>query len=518
MTSSTGRWQSEGNFASLLIALVASGAVVAAETALSSWLLDGRLTDVVMVYLLGVVLVAMRFGYAPSLFTAAASVAAFDFFFTTPYFSFAVTDKRFVLTFAIMFFVAFVISNRTERIRRIASDARERETRTAILYAMSRELTVARSTDEITRVAHRHLHDVFHSDIHLLLPDASGLLGLASPVESGPQVGPDVVAAAKHAFAARDGAGAGRQTLGEAQVVALQASTGAVGVLVARPTSAAYFASPAHAELLDTFASQIALALERARLGEDAQRAQLEVQNERLRNALLSSVSHDLRTPLAVIKGAVTALIDGGSSLTAARRAEYLATISDEASRLNRLVRNLLNMTSLEAGALRVRNKEWQPLEEVIGVALNRLDEQLEDRPVHVSIAPDAALVPFDATLVEQIFVNLVENALKYTPPSSPISIGARRVADGVEVAVTDAGPGVPVGEEESIFEKFHRATRTGPGMGIGLTICRGIVTAHGGRIWYERGDGGGASFRFVLPLDEVGPPNTVLPEAVGDP
>ena len=152
MTSSTGRWQSEGNFAALVMALVASGAVVATETALSSWLLDRRLTDVVMVYLLGVVLVAMRFGYAPSLFTAAASVAAFDFFFTVPYFSFAVTDKRYVLTFAIMFFVAFVISNRTERIRRIASDARQRETRTAKLYAMSRELAVARSTDEIMRV------------------------------------------------------------------------------------------------------------------------------------------------------------------------------------------------------------------------------------------------------------------------------------------------------------------------------------------------------------------------------
>ena len=518
MTSSTGRWQSEGNFAALVIALVASGAVVAAETALSSWLLDGRLTDVVMVYLLGVVLVAMRFGYAPSLFTAAASVAAFDFFFTTPYFSFAVTDKRFVLTFAIMFFVAFVISNRTERIRRVASEAGQREARTAILYAMSRELAVARSTDEIARVAYRHLHDVFHSDVSLLLPDESGLLGPGRPVESGIQVGPDVVAAAKQALAVGAGASVRRQTLGEARVVALQASTGAVGVLVARPTSAAYFASPAHAELLDTFASQIALALERARLGEDAQRAQLEVQNERLRNALLSSVSHDLRTPLAVIKGAVTAVIDGGPSVTPARRAEYLSTISDEASRMNRLVRNLLNMTSLEAGALRVRNKEWQPLEEVIGVALNRLDEQLEERRVDVNIAPDAALVPFDATLVEQVLVNLVENAVKYTPPSSPISIGARRVAQGVEVAVTDAGPGVPVGEEESIFEKFHRATRTGPGMGIGLTICRGILTAHGGRIWYERGDGGGASFRFVLPLDEAGPPKSVLPEAVGDP
>jgi K+-sensing histidine kinase KdpD len=368
----------EGSLGSLGLALVAGAVTVAAGTAIGSFVLDHRLTDIVMVYLLGVVIVAMRFGYVPSLFTAAASVAAFDFFFTEPYYSFVVADRRYLVTFAIMFFVAFVISNRTERIRRIA--------------------------------------------------------------------------------------------------------------------------------------------LERAQLGEDAQRAQLEVQNERLRNALLSSVSHDLRTPLAVIKGAVTALLEVNPNQSPERREEYLVTISDEASRMNRLVHNLLNMTSLEAGALRVRNKEWQPLEEVIGVALNRLDEQLDDRLVHVEIPPDASLVPFDATLVEQVFVNLVENAIKYTPSTSAISIAARRLAHAVEVTVADSGPGVPAGEEESIFEKFHRAASAGPGMGIGLTICRGIVVAHGGTIRYVPAEGGGASFRFTLPLDEAGPPASRLPEAVGDP
>ena len=291
-----------------------------------------------------------------------------------------------------------------------------------------------------------------------------------------------------------------------------------MGALVAQSAKLDYFTKPAHGDLLDTFASQIALAIERARFAEDAERAQLEVQNERLRNALLSSVSHDLRTPLAVIKVAATALLDEAPSLTEARRSEYLTDISDEASRMNRLVRNLLDMTSLEAGALRVRNKQWQPLEEVIGVALNRLDEQLEDRPVRAHVPAEASLVPFDATLIEQLFINLVENAVKYTPRSSPISIVAKRVPHGVEVAVEDSGPGVPSGEEESIFEKFHRAAGSGPGMGIGLTICRGIVAAHGGKIWYERGERGGASFRFVLPLDEPVPPDRVLPDAVGDP
>ena len=342
--------------------------VVGVGTAVCALLLRQRLTDVVMVYLLGVVVVAMRFGYAPSLFTAAASVAAFDFFFVAPYYSFAVADKRYVVTFAIMLFVALVISDRTERIRRIAAAAREREVRTARLYAMSRELAVARSSDEVMRVGRRHFDEVFQSDVRLLVSDAGGVIQRTEAAEPEGEV-----------------------------------------------------------DLMDTFASQIGLAMERARLGEDAQRAQLEVQNERLRNALLSSVSHDLRTPLAVIKGAVTALLDGDPNLTESRRAENLAAISDEASRMNRLVSNLLGMTSLEAGALHVRNKQWQPLEEVIGVALNRLRRAARTTGSSGCRSHlDASLVPFDATLIEQLFINLVENATKYTPPSTAISITAR--------------------------------------------------------------------------------------------
>jgi K+-sensing histidine kinase KdpD len=357
-----------------VLALAFCVAVVAAETALSWLLLDHRLPDIVMLYLLGVALIAMRFGYAPSLITAVLSVGAFDFFFTVPYFSFSVADKSYVLTFAIMLFVAFVISNLTERVRRQGALATARE---------------------------------------------------------------------------------------------------------------------------------------------------MEIQRERLRNALLSSVSHDLRTPLAVVKGTVTALLDGENRLSAARQHEYLETISAEASRLNRLVRNLLDMTSVEAGALRVR-KEWQPLEEVVGVALNRLEEQLADRPVEVKIPAEVALVPMDATLIEQVLVNLVENALKYTPAGAPIAIRARSVENGVEVEVADQGPGVPAEQEELVFEKFHRAAQNPSvaGMGLGLAICRGIISVHGGRIWYEKRSGadGGASFRFVLPRQVDAPPMNALPEAVGDP
>jgi two-component system, OmpR family, sensor histidine kinase KdpD len=242
-----------------------------------------------------------------------------------------------------------------------------------------------------------------------------------------------------------------------------------------------------------------------------------EVQTERLRNALLSSVSHDLRTPLSVVQGAATALLGGGMALSSARRHEYLQTISDEASRMNRLVRNLLDMTALQAGAVRVR-KTWHPLEEVIGVALGRLEQAIGGRPVEVSISEDASLAAADETLLLQVLVNLVENATRYTPVDAPLRIAARRVQGGVEIAVSDSGPGVPMGEEEAIFEKFHRAVKTGAGMGLGLTICRGIVTAHGGRIWCENRPEGGASFRFVLPFDEEPPRTGALPEASAEP
>ncbi len=407
---------------SLVVGLVASVFAVAAATAIAWLALGSRLPDVAMVYLLSVVLIAIRFGYVPSLTATVLSVVAFDFFFIPPYFSLGVDDTRYVLTFVIMLVVAFVISNLTERIRLSAAAAEEREKRTARLYAMSRELSIASSGDDIRHVARRHLSDVFAGDV-TVLQSAEGALPPLSVPEG-------------------------------ATSVLLRASKGVLGVLVLRPSDPRYFARLANSDLLETFAGQIALAIERSQLAEVAHRAQLEVQNERLRNALLSSVSHDLRTPLAVVKGAVTALLQTETDLSPARRQEYLETISGEASRLNRLVRNLLDMTSLQAGALRAR-KEWQPLEDVIGVALGRLQEQLGERPIEVRVAAEASLAPFDATLLEQVFVNLIENAVKYTPPRSPIEIAAQRVDGGVEVAVSDRGPGAPSGQEEQIFEKF---------------------------------------------------------------
>jgi two-component system sensor histidine kinase KdpD len=492
------------------LGLAVSAVVVAGETALCRVVLDHHLPDIVMVYLLGVVLLAIRFGYAASLPATVMSVLAFDFFFTPPYLSFSVQDKSFFLTFVLMAFVASVISNQTERLVR-------REVRTAKLYAMSRELTVAGSADEMAHAACGHLAGAFESQAWMVLPEPDGERVLGETPGAAPPPA-HVVARAAGILASggrelEEPEASGRQS---ESLLALTASRGIVGVVVLRSRAVTRLGRASSRELLDAFATQIALGLERTRLAEEAQRAQLQVQTERLRNALLSSVSHDFRTPLGVIKGAVTAIIDQSATMSAARRSEHLQTISEEATRLNRLLRNLLSMTSLEAGTMRAQ-KEWQPLEDVVGVALNRLDEQLGHRVVKVEIEPSAALAPFDASLIEQVLVNLVENAGKHTPLDLPIRIGARRVGDDVEVEVADEGPGVPLDQREAIFDKFHRVAPGTPGMGLGLTICRGIVTAHGGRIWCDERPKGGAVFRFTLPA-AAPPAMGALPELSAEP
>jgi two-component system sensor histidine kinase KdpD len=281
----------------------------------------------------------------------------------------------------------------------------------------------------------------------------------------------------------------------------LRGSRGKLGVLGVLPKEPRRFVDPDQRRLLETFASQIAAAIERVRLAAESQRAQLETATERMRSSLLSSVSHDLRTPLAVITGAATTLLEDDARLAADARRDLTETIHEEAKRLSRLVSNLLDMTRLASGALRVR-KEWQPLEEVIGAALGRVEDRLGDRKVDVKLPADLSLVPFDAVLLEQVLINLLENAVKYS--TGPIEITAGTDGKEVTVEVADHGPGIPPAELDRIFEKFFRLAREGAtgGAGLGLAICRGVVEAHGGRIWAENRDGGGAVFRFTLPIE----------------
>lgn len=501
------------------LSYVASAAAATAATLLSGLLFGRRqLADVVMVYLLGIILVSLRFGYGPSICAAILSVLMLDFFFVPPYLSFSVSDFQHVVMFGVMFVVAVVVSNLTLRVRLQADAARYRERRTATLYRMSRELAATRATRNLADVAAEHVHEVFESKVALLLEGADGRL--------------ENVASGDHAFVLDEKekavvdwvwshgkiAGLGTDTLPSAHALytRLNGAQGPVGVLGVKPNDPRRLADPEQRSLLEVFANQVASALERARLADQAQRAQVEVEAERLRSSLLSSVSHDLRTPLSVIKGAASALVGSDARLELSARRDLARTIEEEADRLNRLVRNLLDMTRLAAGPVQI-TKEWQPIEGVVGAALERLEDQLGGRQVTTHLSADAPLVPIDGVLVEQLLINLLENAVKYTPEGTPIEISSRQQSSELVVEVADRGPGIPAESLTKIFEKFYRLPRErgggggGGGAGLGLAISRAIVEAHGGRIWAENRPGGGAAFIFTLPISGSAP--VVAPE-----
>jgi two-component system, OmpR family, sensor histidine kinase KdpD len=467
------------------------------------------LTDVAMVFLLGVALVASRYGRGPTIFASFLSIALFDFFFVPPRFTFAVSDIGYALTFGVMLVIALLISGLTLRIRAQAETARERERSTAALYRMTRDLAATRGQNELVAVVTRHVRDTFGAPALILLPDEGRRLQAPAGAPVGYPMDEKELSVAAWVFARGRSAGAGTDTLPAAHglYLPLVASGEIIGVLGLRPADPKRFQDPAVQRLLETFAGQAAVALERALLAERAEREQVETEAERLRTSLLSSLSHDLRTPLGAITGAISSLLDERGTVSDGARRELLKTALEEAQRMNRLIGNLLDMIRVESGALQVQ-KEWQPLEESLGVALIRLEERLRGRPVEVHLPPDLPLVPVDAVLMEQVFINLLENAVKYTPPGTPIEISATGTDGVVRVDVADRGPGLPPGEEQRIFDKFYRApdVSSTSGVGLGLTIVRGIVTAHGGRIWAENRPGGGAVFHFTLPLTGPAP------------
>ncbi|NJO81728.1 MAG: sensor histidine kinase KdpD [Blastochloris sp.] len=511
--SATFAWTSPRS-AYLWAALVAAGCTGLAALAYPYF----SVSDLAMIYLPGVVLVANRFGRGPSILASILSVSGLNFFFTQPYFTLFVEDPRIVLTLVVLLLVALVISTLTARTRRQAHVAIQRERRTSALYALSRDYASTRGRENLLLAAVRHIGTIFEGHILIFLPDAMGHLspwgGLEIRATEEMRALPaapnsDEAAVARWAFEHGEPAGVGTNTLPGADglYLPLRGTQELIGVLGLYAEPPRRVLGPEQLHLLETFTSQTALALERASLAQTAQQAAVQVESERTRNALLSSVSHDLRTPMAVVSGALSSVIDGWRSLPEPTRLDLLHNAYDEAERLNRLLANLLEMTRLEAGGIQAR-KEWQPLDEVVGAALSRLESRLAERPIAIDLPPDLPLVPLDTVLIEQVLVNLLENALKYTPPRSPLTIAAatERDAEGrqaVRVSIADRGPGLGAGTAERIFEKFDRGAQpVGGGAGLGLTISRGMVQAHGGRIYAENRVDGGAIFAFTLPLD----------------
>jgi two-component system sensor histidine kinase KdpD len=468
-----------------------------------------NLTNLVMVYLLGATVAALRLGRGPASLTAVLNVVALDFCFVPPRYTFSLNNLEYLVTFGVMLVIALVIATLVASVRAQTRVAGARERRTSSLYAMSRELAATRSFGNLARVAIRHVAETFASNATILMPDAQGHLKLpkgTAPTEALPK--PDL-SVAQWVFDHGRPAGLGTDTLpaASAQYLPLTGARRTLGVLAVRPTQRRRLMLPEQRHLLETFTGQIALAVERSQLAEEAEHTRVIAETESLRNTLLASISHDLRTPLAVITGASSALNDPNLQLDPAARMELVRTIDAKANEMSDLISNVLDLMRFESGEVRLR-RDWQTVDDLVGSALAKVEGRLGNRTVEVSLPADLPPVHVDAPLVTQVLVNLLENAGKHTPAGTQIRIGAVPEGDSVSVSVEDNGPGLPGGDPEKLFAKFQRGREESNvgGAGLGLAICRAIVNAHGRRISAAQRYGGGARFTFTLPLSEPAP------------
>ena len=485
--------------------------VMTSGTTLLAWLMSGKFesANLVMVYLLGVVFMAARVGREASILTSILSVAAFDFLFVTPTYNFSVADAQYLVTFFIMLLVGLIISHLTSNVRFQAKIASHRERRANVLYALSKDLATSRNLAEISKIAVRHIQEEFGGTSVLLFPVDDDRLDYPQDPAIEESLHAADLGVAQWVFDHARIAGQGTDTLPGASAVyfPLSGFRGVIGVLALRAANLRRVFLPEQRRLLDTFLSQIAQAIERVHFAEEAQQTQLRMESETLRNSLLSAISHDLRTPLSVIVGAASTLVEEDARLSATDRQELSHTLYDEALRMSNLANNILDMARLEGGQASL-NLQWYPLDEIIGGALTRMHKRLEGRIVNTRLPDGLCWVRLDAVLIEQVLINLLDNACKYTPGGSPIDIIAELSTQILKVTVADRGSGIPAGSEEKLFDKFYQVQREGSqsGVGLGLAICKAIVIAHGGVIGVVNRHGGGAQFFFMLPVDEASP------------
>ena len=469
-------------------------------------------SNIVAIFILAVVLVGVRLGRGPAALAAVLNVCAFDFFFVPPRFSFAVSDVQYLLTFCIMLAVGLITGQLTAGLRFQARVASHREERAGSLYEFARDLSGAVQVEQVVKISAESIQRTFRANAVLLLPGASGrLLATTSNADAGLAI---EIGTAQWAFDRGQPAGFGTDTLPGSEVlyIPLRAPTKARGVLAVKAHNRRLLRIPEQRQLLDTFAALIAIALERVHYVGIAQDALLKMESERLRNSLLAALSHDLRTPLTVLVGLAESLALTEPKLSSAQL-ETAQAIQDEARRMSTMVSNLLDMARIESGEVKL-NLQWQPLEEVVGAALEAARAMLQRHTVVVQLPRDLPLVKFDAVAIERVLVNLLENVSKYTPPGSTVTLSAQVIGEELSVSVADNGPGLPVGREEAVFQKFTRGERESstPGVGLGLSICRAIIESHQGRISAAQRPGGGAIFTFTLPLGT--PPPALEPEA----
>jgi len=459
-------------------------------------------TNLVMLYLVATVISAAFLGRGPSLLTAIAGVLAFDFFLIPPYLTFAVSDTQYVITFITLFAVSLVISSLTVRVREQAEASMLREKQTSALYNLSRDLTSATDLLQVTDIIISQISLGFGRDVAIFLPENNQIRVFAS----SPNYYPDEneLAVATWTYEHNQPAGRGTDTLPAASLRChpLKSSKGIVGVLGIHSKDKTNFLTSEQRLTLAAFANQAALAIERASLAEQAQQAELLQATEKLQTALLNSISHDLRTPLVSITGALTSLDEQSDSLKEEYRKSLIVTAREEADRLNRLVGNLLSMTRIESGAIKL-HLEPGDIQDVIGTALEQLGKRISNHKVQVAVPTDFPLVPMDFTLIVQVLVNVLENAVKYSPKDSLIEVSADLRGEKARLQIADSGVGIPSDDLARIFDKFYRVQRpeSVSGTGLGLSISKGIIDIHNGQIYARVRDEGGTIITIELPL-----------------
>lgn len=466
--------------------------------------------SILMTYLLGVFLVASRYGRGASIAASLLSAPLFAFYFAKPIFSFAIHDLENIIGLAVMIVVANVTGSLLEKNRLQAELARQRETRASALYRLSRDLSSAQDHDAVARIAVKHIQDEFSALSVLLNVDSQNQLQTPSRLIAPISLQDIDLAEAQRTFE--------NQQVKQEKHIAyypLKGSRAWQGVLVIETPDPFPWQAIERTAFFDTFCQLIAQTLERLDFATQAREATLQAESEALRNALLTSISHDLRTPLTRIIGATSALIENEAEFSISERQECNHIVLDEAQRMSELTGKLLDMARLSSGEIRLQ-QDWNAIEEIVGSALNRLDRFIKDRPVRTVLPDTLPLLWIDAVLIEQVLVNLIENAIKYSPAGSPIDICGQVQDQWCRLTVADYGPGIGRGQENKIFDKFYRgvAESDQSGVGLGLALCKAIIEAHGGEIQARNRAGKGAEFAITLPLRE--PPLVAETETAG--
>jgi two-component system sensor histidine kinase KdpD len=461
--------------------------------------------NVDLVFLTAVVSVAVRYGLWPSIVASVAASLAYNFFFLPPIYTFTITDPTNVAAFFFFMLIAILVSNVAARVRTQADTAIGRIRTTEQLYAFSRKLAGTATLDDVLWATAYQTALMLKVRVVLLLPEG-GVLTVKAGYPPEDELDKADLAAANWAWSNDRPAGRGSDTLPGAKRLFLPMRTGRglIGAIGIDDDRTGPLLTPDQRRLLDALVDQGALAIERVLLVEDMDRVKRTVESERLRSALLTSISHDLKTPLASVLGAASTMRDLASNLSDTEKRDLLATVIDESERLNRFIANLLDMTKLESGAI-VPNTALHDVGEIVGSALHRASKILARHKVSLELAADLPMLELDAVLFEQVLFNLLDNAAKYSPPDTMISISSFREKSAVSLQVADEGEGIPPAELESVFDKFYRVQKgdhVRPGTGLGLAISRGFVEAMGGRITAaNRADRNGAVINIRLPI-----------------